>query len=77
MENRNYYSLSFGVLSDTLKDQLNRQGFDLNDAQKWEDIVGCANRLWLEDILTDSRHTEVLERITKRMKKDIHRMRVE
>lgn len=68
----NGYQLSFGVLSDTLEEQLKRQGFSLNNAKKWEDIVACANRLYIEDMLTDSRHNEVIERIAKGLKKDVH-----
>lgn len=62
---------SFGVLSDKLSEQYKRQGYELKNAEKWDELVHSTVMLYIHGILTDSRYDECLERILKRCKDDL------
>lgn len=62
---------SFGVLSDKLSEQYKRQGYELKNAEKWDELVHSTVMLHIHGILTDSRYDECLERILKRCKDDL------
>lgn len=52
-------------------EQCERQGYKLNNADKWDDLVHCTIMLYIHNILTDSRYDECLSRILKKYKKDL------
>lgn len=62
---------SFGMLSDKFSVQCERQGYKLNNADKWDDLVHCTIMLYIHNVLTDSRYDECLQRILKFYKDDL------
>ena len=56
---------SFGALSDKFSVQCERQGYKLNNADKWDNLVHYTIMLHIHGILTDSRYDECLQRIVK------------
>ena len=66
---------SFGALSDKFSEQCEKQGYKLNDADKWDKLVHCTIMLHIHDVLTDSRYDECLNRILKMYKKDLVEIR--
>ena len=66
---------SFGALSDKFSEQCKRQGYKLNNADKWDNLVHCTIMLYIHNILTDSRYDECLNRILKMYKKDLVEIR--
>ena len=67
-ENRVFFS--FGALSDDFSVQLQQQGYELKNKEKWDKAVFSVVYLYIHDILTDSRYDECLKRITKKSKVD-------
>ena len=66
---------SFGALSDKFSDQCEEQGYKLNNADKWDELVNCTIMLYIHNVLTDSRYDECLNRILKMYKKDLVEIR--
>lgn len=62
---------SFGALSDKLSEQYKWQGYELKNAEKWDELVNSTVMLHIHGILTDSRYDECLERILKKCKVDL------
>ena len=62
---------SFGVLSDKFSEQCERQGYRLNNANKWDKLVDGTVMLYVNNILTESRYDECLQRILKFSKADL------
>lgn len=62
---------SFGALSDKFSEQCERQGYKLNNANKWDNLVHYTIMLHIHGILTDSRYDECLQRILKFYKYDL------
>lgn len=67
-ESKVYFS--FGALSDDFSAQLKRQGYELENKEKWDKAVFSTVYLYIHDILTDSRYDECLNRIIKKSKVD-------
>lgn len=67
-ESKVYFS--FGALSDDFSAQLKRQGYELKNKEKWDKAVFSTVYLHINDILTDSRYDECLNRIIKKSKVD-------
>ena len=61
---------SFGALSGKFSVQCERQGYKLNNADKWDKLVHCTVMLHIHNIFTDSRYDECLKRILKKKSKD-------
>ena len=66
---------SFGALSDKFSVQCERQGYKLNNADKWDELVHCTTMLYIHSVLTGSRYDECLNRILKMYKKDLVEIR--
>ena len=66
---------SFGVLADKFSEQCEKQGYKLNNADKWDKLVHCTIMLHIHNVLTDSRYDECLNRILKMYKKDLVEIR--
>ena len=66
---------SFGALEDKLSEQCEKQGYKLNNADKWDKLVHCIIMLYIHNVLTDSRYDECLNRILKMSKKDLVEIR--
>ena len=62
---------SFGALADKFSIQCEKQGYKLNNADKWDKLVHCTIMLHIHNVLTDSRYDECLNRILKMYKKDL------
>ena len=62
---------NFGALSPKLSEQCKEQGYELKNAEKWDDLVCCTVKLYIHNILTDSRYNECLNRILKMYKDDL------
>ncbi len=60
----------FGALSDDFSTQLEQQGYELKNKEKWDKAVFSVVYLHIHDILTDSRYDECLKRIIKKSKVD-------
>ena len=67
---------SFGALADKFSVQCEKQGYKLNNADKWDKLVHCTIMLHIHNVLTDSRYDECLNRILKMYKKDYGRKRI-
>lgn len=67
-ESKVYFS--FGALSDDFSAQLKQQGYELKNKEKWDKAVFSTVYLHINDILTDSRYDECLNRIIKKSKVD-------
>lgn len=67
-ESKVYFS--FGALSEDFSAQLKRQGYELKNKEKWDKAVFSTVYLHINDILTDSRYDECLNRIIKKSKVD-------
>ena len=67
--NKMYFS--FGALADKFSEQCEKQGYKLNNADKWDKLVHCIIMLHIHNVLTDSRYDECLNRILKMYKKDL------
>ena len=61
----------FGALADKFSKQCMLQGYELKNAEMWDDLVHCTIKLHIHGILTDSRYNECLKRILKDYKKDL------
>ena len=66
---------SFGALADKFSEQCEKQGYKLNNADKWDKLVNCTIMLYIHNVLTDSRYDECLNRILKMSKKDLIEIR--
>ena len=66
---------SFGALADKFSVQCERQGYKLNNADKWDKLVRCTIMLYIHNVLTDSRYDECLNGILKMYKKDLVEIR--
>ena len=66
---------SFGALADKFSKQCEKQGYKLNNADKWDKLVHCIIMLHIHNVLTDSRYDECLNRILKMYKKDLVEIR--
>lgn len=66
---------SFGALSDKFSEQCEKQGYKLNNADKWDKLVHCTIMLHIHNVLTDSGYDECLNRILKMYKKDLVEIR--
>ena len=66
---------SFGALADKFSEQCEKQGYKLNNADKWDKLVYCTIMLHIHNVLTDSRYDECLNRILKMYKKDLVKIR--
>ena len=66
---------SFGALADKFSEQCEKQGYKLNNADKWDKLVHCTIMLHIHNVLTDSRYDEYLNRILKMYKKDLVEIR--
>ena len=66
---------SFGALEDKFSEQCEKQGYKLNNADKWDKLVHCTIMLYIHNVLTDSRYDECLNRILKMYKKDLVEIR--
>ena len=66
---------SFGALADKFSEQCEKQGYKLNNADKWDKLVHCTIMLHIHNVLTDSRYDECLNRILKMYKKDLVEIR--
>ena len=73
--NKMYFS--FGALADKFSEQCEKQGYKLNNADKWDKLVHCTIMLHIHNVLTDSRYDECLNRILKMYKKDLVEIRSE
>ena len=62
---------NFGAMSDKFSEQCERQGYRLNNADKWDKLVHYTIMLYIHGILTDSRYDECLKRILKSYKYDL------
>ena len=62
---------NFGAMSDKFSEQRERQGYRLNNADKWDKLVHYTIMLYIHGILTDSRYDECLQRILKSYKYDL------
>ena len=71
--NKMYFS--FGALADKFSEQCEKQGYKLNNADKWDKLVHCTIMLHIHNVLTDSRYDESLNRILKMYKKDLVEIR--
>ena len=60
---------SFGALTEKFSEQCEKQGYKLNNADKWDKLVRCTIMLHIHNVLTDSRYDECLNRILKMYKK--------
>jgi len=70
--------ISFGVLSPSLEEQVNRQGFTLGDKAEYFDIVSEAYiALRLGGFLTDSQADSICKKIARRMSKSCRRLEKE
>lgn len=49
---------SFGALSNKLSEQYKRQGYELKNAEKWDELVHSTVMLHIHGILTDSRYIQ-------------------
>ena len=49
---------SFGALADKFSEQCEKQGYKLNNADKWDELVHCTIMLHIHNVLTDSRYDE-------------------
>lgn len=67
----------FGALSDDFSTQLEQQGYELKNKEKWDKAVFSVVYLHIHDILTDSRYDECLKRIIKKSKADWLKRKVE
>ena len=65
---------SFGALADKFSDQCEKQGYKLNNADKWDKLVHCIIMLHINNILTESRYDECLQRILKFYKDDLEKI---
>ena len=65
---------SFGALADKFSEQCEEQGYKLNNADKWDELVHCTIMLYIHNVLTDSRYDECLNRILKMYKKELVRL---
>ena len=61
----------FCVLSQKFSEQCKDQGYELKNAEQWDRLVDCAVKLYIHNILTDSRYNECLNRILKMYKDDL------
>lgn len=61
----------FGALADKFSKQCMLQGYELKNAEKWDDLVYCTVKLYIHNILTESRYDECLDRILKKYKDDL------
>ena len=66
---------SFGALTEKFSEQCEKQGYKLNNADKWDKLVRCTIMLHIHNVLTDSRYDECLNRILKMYKKDLVEIR--
>ena len=66
---------SFCTLADKFSVQCEEQGYKLNNADKWDELVHCTIMLYIHNVLTDSRYDECLNRILKMYKKDLVKIR--
>ena len=66
---------SFGALTEKFSEQCEKQGYKLNNADKWDKLVHCTIMLYIHNVLTDSRYDECLNRILKMYKKDLVEIR--
>ena len=66
---------SFGSLADKFSVQCEEQGYKLNNADKWDKLVHYTLMLHINNVLTDSRYDECLNRILKMFKKDLVEIR--
>ena len=71
--NKMYFS--FGALAAKFSEQCEKQGYKLNNADKWDELVHCIIMLYIHNVLTDSRYDECLNRILKMYKKDLVEIR--
>ena len=74
-ESKVYFS--FGALSEDFSAQLKRQGYELKNKEKWDKAVFSTVYLHINDVLTDSRYDECLNRIIKKSKVDWLKSKVE
>ena len=70
-------SFSFGRLCPKFSMQLKEQGYELKNKEKWDNVVFSAVYLYINDILTESRYDECLNRIMKKSKIDWIKSEVE
>ncbi len=61
----------FGALSPKFSEQCKEQGYELKNAEKWDELVDCTVKLYIHNILTKSRYDECLDRILKKYKDDL------
>lgn len=59
---------SFGALSDKLSEQYKRQGYELKNAEKWDELVHSTVMLHIHGILTDTEYDECRKKILKKYK---------
>lgn len=60
--------LSFSVMSDSLEEQLNKQGFTLNSyAEPFEILKNEIYQLFFDDLLTETELYKVLKRLHKKV----------
>lgn len=62
----------FGALAEPLEKQANEQGFTLGDkAEHYDKIIDGLLLAWFNDILTDSVYDKALQRLMKKLTKDV------
>lgn len=66
---------SFGALADKFSIQCEKQGYKLNNADKWDLLVNYTIMLYIHNVLTDIRCDECLKRILKMSKKNLIKIR--
>ena len=58
----------FGALSDSIEEQVNRQGFTYGDKSNYvQSIVDGMISLWIENCITDKEYDKIIERVKKKI----------
>lgn len=68
---KNEMFFRFGAMSPKFSEQCKEQGYELKNAEKWDELVHCTIKLYIRNILTSSRYDECVNRILKQCKKDL------
>lgn len=67
-QNKKIIGFQYGILSDSLEEQANSQGYTLEDqADSLEKYCTEIHDLWIGDILTDSQKDKAIERLHKKV----------
>ena len=70
MNDKNTFSVSYGIMAGTITKQLNEQGFP-GDFKKFDDMRDAVNNLWFSEVMTDGEHDKCIARIQAKIKKEL------